>query len=74
MSFGHLIVVLLIVLILFGPGRLSVLMSEVGKGLKSLRQGLDEGVENKKPEQETNSQQETKQVENKRDNKLENEQ
>jgi sec-independent protein translocase protein TatA len=40
LSFWHLLVVLLVVLIIFGPGRLSRVMGELGKGVRSLREGL----------------------------------
>lgn len=36
----HLIVVLVIVLVLFGRGRISDVMGEFGKGLKSFKQGM----------------------------------
>ena len=38
-SFGHLVVVLLIVLVLFGAGRLPSVMRDLGKGLKAFRDG-----------------------------------
>ncbi len=42
-GYGHWIVILLIILVLFGAGRISGLMSEFGKGIKSFKQGLSEG-------------------------------
>ncbi len=39
-SFWHLLIVLLVVLLLFGPGRLPKLMGDIGKGVRSLREGL----------------------------------
>lgn len=38
----ELIVVLVIVLLLFGPGRLSRIAGEIGKGISEFRQGLTE--------------------------------
>lgn len=40
LSFWHLLVLLLVVLLLFGPGRLPKLMGDIGKGVRSLRDGL----------------------------------
>ncbi len=39
------IIILLIVVFLFGRGRISGLMSEMGKGLSSFRRGVQEGKE-----------------------------
>jgi sec-independent protein translocase protein TatA len=49
MSIGHWIVVLLIVLVLFGAGRLSDIGKGLGEGIKNFKKGLkdedaDEGV------------------------------
>lgn len=41
-GFGELVVILLIVLLLFGAGRLPRLMGDVGKGMRALREGLKE--------------------------------
>lgn len=40
MSLGHLLVILLIVLVLFGAGKLPQVMSELGKGLKAFKSGM----------------------------------
>lgn len=40
LSLGHLIVVLVIVVVLFGKGRISSVMGDIGKGIRSLREGL----------------------------------
>jgi sec-independent protein translocase protein TatA len=43
-SLWHLIVVVLVVLVLFGTGRLPRLMEDLGKGITSFKKGLkDEG-------------------------------
>lgn len=39
-SLWHWIVVLIVVLLLFGKGRVSDVMGEFGKGLKSFKQGM----------------------------------
>ena len=41
-SLWHWIVVLLIVLVLFGRGRVADIMGEFGKGLKSFKQGMND--------------------------------
>jgi sec-independent protein translocase protein TatA len=40
LSFGHIVIVLLIVLVLFGAGRLPQVMGDLGKGLRSFKDGL----------------------------------
>ncbi len=43
MGFGslwHWIIVLLVVLVLFGRGRISEIMGDFGKGIKSFKQGM----------------------------------
>lgn len=41
-SLWHWIIVLLVVLILFGRGRISEIMGDFGKGIKSFKQGLND--------------------------------
>jgi sec-independent protein translocase protein TatA len=45
----HIIIVLLLVVLLFGAGRVSNLMGDVAKGIKSFRQGLSEPDESDRP-------------------------
>lgn len=48
MGFGslwHWIVVLIIVLVLFGRGRVSEIMGDFGKGINSFKKGMSEGEE-----------------------------
>ncbi len=45
MGFGELLVVLVIVLVVFGPGRLPEMMGHLGKGLQAFRKGLHEPPE-----------------------------
>lgn len=47
------IVILLIVLLLFGPGRIGRIAGELGKGIKAFREGL--GKETSEEEQSTDS-------------------
>ena len=45
LSLPHLIIVALVVLVLFGRGRISEMMGDFGKGIKSFKQGMNEGSE-----------------------------
>ena len=45
---SHWIIILVIVLLLFGAGRISGVMGELGKGLKSFKQGIADEDEEKK--------------------------
>ncbi len=44
-GYGHWLIVLLIVVVLFGKGRISEMMGDFGKGIKSFKQGLNESEE-----------------------------
>lgn len=46
----ELIIILVIVLLLFGPGRIGKIAGELGKGIKSFRDGMNE---DKKDDQST---------------------
>ena len=54
------IIVLVIVLLLFGPGRISNIAGELGRGIKSFREGLSNPKEDKKDETTEASQEEKK--------------
>lgn len=41
----ELVIVLVIVLLLFGPGRLSKIAGELGSGIRNFREGVNEGKE-----------------------------
>lgn len=43
LSFGHIALLLVIVLVVFGAGRLPQVMGDLGKGLRSFKDGLKEG-------------------------------
>lgn len=45
LSLPHLIVLALVVLVLFGRGRISEMMGDFGKGIKSFKQGMTEETE-----------------------------
>lgn len=40
LSLPHLLLVLLIVLLLFGAGRIPRVMGDIGKGIRAMREGL----------------------------------
>jgi sec-independent protein translocase protein TatA len=40
-SFGHILIVLVIILIVFGAGKLPRVMSDLGKGIRSFKEGLE---------------------------------
>ena len=42
MSIWHWVIVALIVLVLFGKGRISEMMGDLGKGIKSFKKGMAE--------------------------------
>lgn len=41
-SWVHWLIVLLIIMLLFGAGRISGMMGDLGKGIKSFKKGLNE--------------------------------
>ena len=53
---GELIIILFIVLLLFGPGRLSRIAGEIGRGIREFRSGFkgDDG-ETEEPAENANS-------------------
>ncbi|BDU59802.1 Sec-independent protein translocase protein TatA [Candidatus Rickettsia kotlanii] len=49
MSFSHLLIVLLIIFVLFGAGKLPQVMSDLAKGLKAFKDGMkDDGSDKNK--------------------------
>lgn len=52
------VIILVVVLLVFGVGRISKLGSELGKGISAFREGLREGQEGEESEQEAESQDE----------------
>ena len=51
LSFWHMLLVLIVVFIVFGAGRLPKVMGDVGKGIRNLREGLKGEEEAQKIEQ-----------------------
>lgn len=48
-SIWHILIVLLVVLVIFGAGKLPQVMGDLGKGIRSFKAGMDE----KKPDDDT---------------------
>ena len=42
LSWAHILVLILVVVLLFGRGKISELMSDVAKGIKSFKKGMSE--------------------------------
>ena len=51
----ELIIILVIVLLIFGPGRIVKIARELGTGIRQFRKGLDTSSEPEKPDEETSS-------------------
>lgn len=49
LSVGHWLIVMLVVFLLFGPGRISDIMGDLGKGLGSFRKELTSGEDSDGP-------------------------
>ncbi len=51
LSFWHIIIVVIVVVLLFGRGKISDLMGDVAKGIKSFKKGMsdDQSPDNKDP-------------------------
>ena len=54
MNFGlpEILIIVLIVLLLFGPGRIQKIFTEMGKGIKSFKDGLQGNKDEKGMEEE----------------------
>ncbi|WP_374530409.1 twin-arginine translocase TatA/TatE family subunit [Novosphingobium sp.] len=52
LSLPHLIVLALVVLVLFGRGRISEMMGDFGKGIKSFKEGMAEETKPAPPAQQ----------------------
>jgi len=51
----ELLIILVIVLLLFGPGRLGKIAGELGTGIRSFREGLSDSKEEKNSNEEKSS-------------------
>jgi sec-independent protein translocase protein TatA len=50
----ELIIILVIVILLFGPGRIGKIAGELGKGIKSFRDGLSDGKDDDEQQKDSN--------------------
>lgn len=50
---GQLLIIALIILVLFGAGRIPRLMSDIGKGITSFKKGMKEDTDNHSGENKT---------------------
>jgi sec-independent protein translocase protein TatA len=49
-GFGQILLILLIILVIFGAGKLPKVMSDLARGLRSFREGMSDGEQDKKTE------------------------
>jgi sec-independent protein translocase protein TatA len=55
-GFPEILIVLVVVLLVFGPGRIAKVAGELGSGIRNFRQGLESAnPEKKQPDDESNS-------------------
>jgi sec-independent protein translocase protein TatA len=54
----ELLIVLFVILLIFGPGRIASLGRELGASIRQFRQGLNESPDQDKPEEEKSSDEE----------------
>ncbi len=52
LSFAHILIVLLVIVLLFGRGKISEVMGDVAKGIKSFKKGLSDDDEQPTPAQQ----------------------
>ena len=55
MSIWHWLVVAVIILLLFGKGRISDIMGETAKGIKAFKKGMSDDADGAAPRQVTNA-------------------
>jgi len=48
----ELIIILIIIVLIFGPGRLSKVAGEIGKGIKEFRTSIQDGTSEDEPSEE----------------------
>ncbi len=49
LSFWHIMVVVLLIVVLFGRGKISGVMGDLAKGINAFKKGMAEGNDDKKP-------------------------
>ncbi len=67
MSIWHWLILLVIVLLLFGAGKVPKLMGDMAKGVKAFKEGLKEAEDSAKPSDAPAAAQQVPPPENKRD-------
>ena len=55
LSFWHIIIVVIVVVLLFGRGKISDLMGDVAKGIKSFKKGMSDDNTSKNEDNNNNS-------------------
>lgn len=50
--FGELLLILIIILVLFGAGKIPRIMNDIGRGIKALKKGLDSDQTDESDEKE----------------------
>ena len=56
------IIILVVVLLLFGPGRLSRIAGELGRGIREFREGIKDGDDEKESEEAPESEKDSDQI------------
>ena len=54
----ELLIILVIVVLLFGPGRLGKIAGELGSGIRNFREGIGEGKDNEESQEEEEKEEE----------------
>ena len=67
LSMGHLLIVAIVVLLLFGAGRFPRIMEDFGKGITSFKRGLKDEDERKALDEKESKAEERKAIEDKSD-------
>jgi len=67
MSIWHWLILLVIVMLLFGAGKVPKLMGDMAKGVKAFKEGLKEANEEPKPQQQSTPAAQVTPPESKRD-------
>lgn len=52
LSFSHILLVLVVLLVVFGAGKLPTLMSDLAKGLKSFKDGMSDDEPQSEPQKQ----------------------
>ena len=72
MGWSGIIIIAVLVVLLFGRGKISSIMGDVAKGIKSFKKGLSDDTPEQNPTINTETQSSTEEQSSKEDSKLEN--